>query len=102
METQFISPDGMDLVYRKPPTLTDTRMHYCPGCSHGVVHKVLMEVVEELGIQSETIGVAPVGCSVLAYHYMDIDMQEAAHGRASAVATGIKRMLLASNLVERP
>jgi 2-oxoglutarate ferredoxin oxidoreductase subunit beta len=93
VETQGISLDGLDLVYRKPTTLTDTRMHYCPGCSHGVVHKVLMEVVEEMGIQSETIGVAPVGCSVFAYHYMDIDMQEAAHGRASAVATGIKRML---------
>ncbi len=85
--------DGMELVYRRPPTLTDTPMHYCPGCGHGVVHKLMMEVVDELGIQEQTIGVAPVGCSVFAYNYMNIDMQEAAHGRASAVATGIKRML---------
>lgn len=83
----------MEVVYRRPSTLTETPMHYCPGCGHGVVHKILMEVVEELGIQSETIGVAPVGCSVFAYDYMNIDMQEAAHGRASAVATGIKRVL---------
>ncbi|MBN1398325.1 MAG: 2-oxoglutarate oxidoreductase [Bacteroidetes bacterium] len=85
--------DGMMLVYKKPPTLTDTPMHYCPGCGHGVVHKVLMEVVDELKIQEETVGVAPVGCSVFAYDYMNIDMQEAAHGRATAVATGIKRVL---------
>ncbi|MCX7983685.1 MAG: thiamine pyrophosphate-dependent enzyme [Bacteroidetes bacterium] len=83
----------MEVVYQRPTTLTETPMHYCPGCGHGVVHKILMEVVEELGIQSETIGVAPVGCSVFAYDYMNIDMQEAAHGRASAVATGIKRVL---------
>ena len=87
------SIDGMELVYRKPSTLTDTVLHYCPGCGHSVVHRLLMEVVEELDIQDKTIGVAPVGCSVFAYHYMDIDMQEAAHGRASAAATGIKRML---------
>ncbi len=85
--------EGMELVYKKPSTLTDTVFHYCPGCGHSVVHRLLMEVVEELGIQEKTIGVAPVGCSVFAYHYLDIDMQEAAHGRASAVATGIKRML---------
>jgi 2-oxoglutarate ferredoxin oxidoreductase subunit beta len=85
--------DGMELVSRKPATLTDTPMHYCPGCSHGVVHKVMMEVVDEMGIQEEIIGVAPVGCAVFAYDYMNIDMQEAAHGRASAVATGIKRVL---------
>jgi 2-oxoglutarate ferredoxin oxidoreductase subunit beta len=83
----------MELVYRKPATLTETPMHYCPGCGHGVAHKLLMEVVEEMGIQEETIGVAPVGCSVFAYNYMNIDIQEAAHGRASAVATGIKRVL---------
>ena len=85
--------DGLEIVYAKPKTITDTPMHYCPGCGHGVVHRVLMEVVEELKIQEETIGVAPVGCSVFAYDYMNIDMQEAAHGRASAVATGIKRVL---------
>jgi 2-oxoglutarate ferredoxin oxidoreductase subunit beta len=83
----------LECVYLRPDTLTETRFHYCPGCGHSVVHRVLMEVVDELGIQSETIGVAPVGCSVFAYNYLDIDMQEAAHGRASAVATGIKRML---------
>jgi 2-oxoglutarate/2-oxoacid ferredoxin oxidoreductase subunit beta len=83
----------MQLVYEKPETMTDTSMHYCPGCAHGVVHRVLMEVVKEMGIQNKTVGVAPVGCSVFAYNYMDVDMQEAAHGRASAVATGIKRVL---------
>lgn len=88
-----LQDDGMEIVYRRPATLTAMPMHYCPGCGHGVVHKLLMEVVEEMGIQERTIGVAPVGCSVFAYNYMDIDMQEAAHGRASAVATGIKRML---------
>jgi len=83
----------MELVYSRPSTLTDTPFHYCPGCSHGVVHRILMEVVAEMGIQSQTVGVAPVGCSVFAYNYMNVDMQEAAHGRASAVATGIKRVL---------
>jgi 2-oxoglutarate ferredoxin oxidoreductase subunit beta len=87
------SIEGLELIYQKPETLTDTPLHYCPGCGHGVVHRVLMEVVEEMGIQEQTIGVAPVGCSVFAYHYMNIDMQEAAHGRASAVATGVKRVL---------
>jgi 2-oxoglutarate/2-oxoacid ferredoxin oxidoreductase subunit beta len=85
--------DGMEVVYQKPQTLTDTPMHYCPGCGHGVVHKILMEVINEMGIQEQTVGVAPVGCSVFAYDYMNVDMQEAAHGRASAVATGIKRVL---------
>lgn len=83
----------LEQVYSKPKSLTDVPFHYCPGCGHSVVHKVLMEVVDELGIQEDLIGVAPVGCSVFAYHYMNIDMQEAAHGRASAVATGIKRVL---------
>ncbi|MGD1044107.1 MAG: thiamine pyrophosphate-dependent enzyme [Bacteroidota bacterium] len=85
--------DGLEVVYTKPKTLTDTPTHYCPGCGHGVVHKILMEVIEEMNIQEETVGVAPVGCAVFAYDYMNIDMQEAAHGRASAVATGIKRVL---------
>src|SRR3990172_666106 len=92
METNPLMSD-MELVYRKPSTLTDTPFHYCPGCSHGVVHKILMEVVDEMGIQGQTVGVAPVGCSVFAYNYMNVDMQQAAHGRAAAVATGIKRML---------
>jgi 2-oxoglutarate ferredoxin oxidoreductase subunit beta len=85
--------EGMEIAWEKPETLTETRMHYCPGCGHGVVHKVLMEVIQELGVQDKTIGVAPVGCSVIAYNYMNIDMQEAAHGRATAVATGVKRVL---------
>jgi 2-oxoglutarate/2-oxoacid ferredoxin oxidoreductase subunit beta len=85
--------EGMDVVWQKPETLTEVRMHYCPGCGHGVVHKILMEVLQEMGLQDKAIGVAPVGCSVIAYNYMNIDMQEAAHGRATAVATGIKRVL---------
>lgn len=89
INANIISPEN--LVYKKPATLTDHVLHYCPGCGHGTVHKVLMEAVQEMGIQGETIGVAPVGCSVFAYHYMDVDMQQAAHGRACAVATGIKR-----------
>lgn len=83
----------METVYQKPTTLTDTPMHYCPGCGHGVVHRILMEVIEEMGIAEQTVGVAPVGCSVFAYNYMNVDMQEAAHGRASAVATGVRRVL---------
>lgn len=82
-----------NLVFDRTQLLTDRVFHYCPGCGHGVVHRLIMEVVEELEIQEKTIGVTPVGCSVLAYHYMDIDMQEAAHGRAPAVATGIKRTM---------
>ncbi len=95
MKNRHDSPpkEGYELVYERPSTLVDTAMHYCPGCSHSVVHRVLMEVIEELDIQSETIGVAPVGCAVFAYDYLDVDMQQAAHGRATAVATGIKRML---------
>jgi TPP-dependent indolepyruvate ferredoxin oxidoreductase alpha subunit len=95
MEQELQTPDmaQMECVYERPGTLTDTKFHYCPGCGHGVVHRVLMEVIDELGIQGDTIGVAPVGCSVFAYHYLDVDMQEAAHGRASAAASAIKRLL---------
>lgn len=82
-----------NLIYERPETLLDTPLHYCPGCGHGVVHRLIAEVVDELGIQEQTIGVAPVGCAVFAYNYLNIDMSEAAHGRASAVATGIKRVL---------
>jgi 2-oxoglutarate ferredoxin oxidoreductase subunit beta len=82
-----------ELVYSKTSCMTDTELHYCPGCAHGVVHRMLMEAIDELGMQSEAIGVAPVGCSVFAYHYMNVDMQQAAHGRATAVATGIKRVM---------
>lgn len=81
-----------NLVYSKTKLLTDNTMHYCPGCTHGVVHKVLAEVIDELGIQEKTIGIAPVGCSVLAYNYIDIDWHEAAHGRAPALATAINRL----------
>lgn len=93
MNEELISTDSLECVWDKPEALLETRMHYCPGCGHSTVHKMLMEVVQEMGIQSETIGVAPVGCSVFAYNYLDIDMQGAAHGRAVAVATGVKRML---------
>jgi 2-oxoglutarate ferredoxin oxidoreductase subunit beta len=79
-------------VYGRTPLLTDKVMHYCPGCSHGTVHKIVAEVIDELGIQSSVIGVSPVGCAVFAYDYIDIDWQEAAHGRAPAMATAIKRL----------
>jgi 2-oxoglutarate/2-oxoacid ferredoxin oxidoreductase subunit beta len=82
-----------NLVYQKTTVMNETPMHYCPGCSHGVVHKLLGEIIQELGIQDKTIGVAPVGCAVFAYKYLDIDWQQAAHGRAPAVATAIKRLL---------
>lgn len=85
--------DEYTVVYERPHTLLEVNMHYCPGCAHSLVHKLIMEAVEELGIQEDTIGVAPVGCAVFAYDYMDIDMQEAAHGRATAVATGIKKLM---------
>jgi len=81
-----------NLVYKKTSLLTDKALSYCPGCGHGTAHRLVMEVVEELNAQEETIGVAPVGCSVLAYEFMDIDMQQAAHGRAPALATAIKRL----------
>ena len=82
-----------NLVFRKSPVLTDKVMHYCPGCSHGTVHNLVAEVIEDLGIQDKTIGVSPVGCSVFAYNYLHIDWSQAAHGRACAVATAIKRTL---------
>ncbi|HNT27122.1 MAG TPA: thiamine pyrophosphate-dependent enzyme [bacterium] len=84
--------EGYELIYQKPSTLLPRRMHYCPGCLHSTLHKLIMEVVEEMGIKEKTIGVSPVGCSVFAYDYMDVDMQQAAHGRAAALATAIKRM----------
>jgi len=80
-----------NLVYKKTLCMTDETLSFCPGCGHGVIHRLCMEVVEELDIQSDTIGVASVGCSVLAYDFMNVDMTGAAHGRAPAVATGIKR-----------
>ena len=79
------------VVFEKPKALADVQMHYCPGCTHGIVHRLVAEVIDELGIEGKTIGVAPVGCSVMAYNYFNCDMIEAAHGRAPAVATGVKR-----------
>ncbi len=79
------------VVFDKPKALADISMHYCPGCTHGIVHRLVAEVIDELGIEGRTIGVAPVGCSVMAYNYFNCDMIEAAHGRAPAVATGVKR-----------
>lgn len=81
----------MAIVYQKSKGLTDTELHYCPGCNHGIIHKLVAETMEELGIIDNTVGVCPVGCSVFAYKYFSCDMQEAAHGRAPAVATAIKR-----------
>lgn len=80
-------------VKGKTSLLLNVPNHYCPGCSHGVVHKLIAEVIEEMGIQEDTVGVSPVGCAVFAYNYIDIDWHEAAHGRAPAVATGIKRLM---------
>ncbi len=83
----------MKKVFSLPESMKDVRTHYCPGCGHGVIHRLIGEVFDELGIREKTIGVAPVGCAVLAYDYFNIDMTEAAHGRTPAVATGIKRVL---------
>ncbi len=95
MEANTIKTNGLvspeNLVYTKTSLMTDKPLSFCPGCGHGTVHRVIMEVVDEMGIQADTIGIAPVGCSVLAYEFMNIDMQQAAHGRAPALATGIKR-----------
>jgi 2-oxoglutarate ferredoxin oxidoreductase subunit beta len=89
--SDIVSPEN--LVYAKPELMNENHMHYCPGCSHGVVHKVIAEVIKELDMQEKTIGIAPVGCAVFAYKYLDIDWQEAAHGRAPALATAVKRLL---------
>lgn len=83
----------MKVVYQKSAGLTDTPMHYCPGCTHGIIHKLVAEVLVELGVLGKTVMVAPVGCAVFAYEYFNCDAHEAAHGRAPAVATGIKRVL---------
>ena len=82
----------MGKAFSKPNALSDTMTHYCPGCTHGIVHRLVAEVIDELGIQGRTVGIAPVGCAVLAYNYFNFDFQEAAHGRAPAMATGIKRV----------
>ena len=82
----------MGKTFAKPEALSDQHTHYCPGCTHGVIHRLIAEVIDEMGIRGRTVGIAPVGCSVLAYNYFDCDFQEAAHGRAPAMATGIKRV----------
>ncbi len=83
----------MRKVFGPPEALTDAVMHYCPGCTHGITHRQVAEVIDELGIRERVIGLASVGCSVLAYNYFNVDMQQVAHGRAPAVATGVKRVL---------
>jgi len=96
MEENTIKQDirqDENIVYKRTNLLTDKALSYCPGCGHGTTHRIIMEVVEEMGIQSDVIGIAPVGCSVLAYEFMNIDMQQAAHGRAPALATAIKRLI---------
>jgi 2-oxoglutarate ferredoxin oxidoreductase subunit beta len=95
MEQNFNHPEWQkpeNLVYKKTDLLVDRPLSYCPGCGHGTVHRMLMEVIDEIGAQQNTIGVSPVGCSVLAYDFLNIDMLGAAHGRAPALATAIKRM----------
>ncbi len=85
-------PADMELIYESPKSLTKAHTHYCPGCTHGTIHRLVAEVLDELGVRERTIGIAPVGCSVLAYNYFNVDMAEAAHGRAPAMATGLKRV----------
>ncbi len=80
-----------EVVFQKPKALTDNQLHYCPGCTHGIIHRLVAEAIDELGIMGNTIGVASVGCSVFTYNYFNVDMVQAAHGRAPAVATGVKR-----------
>jgi 2-oxoglutarate ferredoxin oxidoreductase subunit beta len=87
---EIVKPEN--LVYRKTSLMTENILSYCPGCGHGTAHRILAELIDEEGLQSEAIGVSPVGCSVFLYNFIDIDWQEAAHGRAPAVATGIKRL----------
>lgn len=83
----------METIFDRPHSLCDVATHYCPGCTHGIIHRLVGEVIDELGIEGDTVGICPVGCSVMAYDYFNCDMIEAAHGRAPAVATGVKRAL---------
>ncbi len=87
---EIIKPENK--VYARPALLDDRHTHYCPGCSHGVVHRIIAELIEEMGLEDKTVGVAPVGCAVFAYNYIDVDWVEAAHGRAPAVATALRRL----------
>ena len=80
-----------ETVFAPPQALTQAHTHYCPGCTHGIIHRLVAEVIDDLGVRERTVGVSPVGCAVLAYNYFNCDMHEASHGRAPAVATGIKR-----------
>ncbi|WHH59622.1 thiamine pyrophosphate-dependent enzyme [Petroclostridium sp. X23] len=82
----------MKKVFEKPKAMSDVTMHYCPGCTHGIIHRLVAEAIDDLDIQGRTVGIASVGCSVFSYNYFDCDMQQAAHGRAPAVATGVKRV----------
>jgi 2-oxoglutarate ferredoxin oxidoreductase subunit beta len=91
VDIEIVKPQN--LVYCRPRSFTDFSTHYCPGCTHGVAHRLVAETLDEMGVREKTIGVAPVGCSVFAYNYFDVDFVEAAHGRAPAMATGIKRVL---------
>ncbi len=81
------------IVFDKPKSLADCETHYCPGCTHGIIHRLVANAIDKLGVEGETVGVAPVGCAVMAYNYFNCDMVEAAHGRAPAVATGLKRSM---------
>ena len=81
----------MAIVFQRPKALLDVPTHYCPGCTHGIIHRLVAECIDELGIEGKTVGIAPVGCAVMAYNYFGCDMIEAPHGRAPAVATGVKR-----------
>lgn len=92
MDIQEIIAKGQ-VAYKKSSVLTEKELHYCPGCTHGTVHKAIAEVIEEMDIQQDVIGISPVGCSVFAYEYLDIDWQQAAHGRAPALATATKRLM---------
>jgi len=83
----------LSIIFERPKALSDVIFHYCPGCTHGIIHRLIAEVLDELGLTEKTIGIAPVGCAVLAYNYFECDMIQAAHGRAPAVATGVKRVL---------
>ncbi len=85
-------PEDFERVYGRPDSLTKRDTHYCPGCTHGTVHRLVAEVLDELNMREQTVGIAPVGCAVLAYHYFAVDIAEAAHGRAPAMATGVKRV----------
>jgi 2-oxoglutarate ferredoxin oxidoreductase subunit beta len=88
-----LAEQNEEIAYARPAALSDTFTHYCPGCTHGVAHRLVAEVIDELNLREQTIGVAPVGCAVFAYNYFDVDFAEAAHGRAPAMATGLKRVL---------